>query len=103
EHEAEMRRWRRSIGIEPEPEPQPLPKAVKADDGFLDRATVVAARSAGVAELWTAKRLPALVRARWAVFIALHRAGWSPTRIGREIGMDRTTVHHGLERGAKLA
>lgn len=102
QEEADLQRWRRSVGIVPEPEPEPLPEAAPVDDRFLDRASVIGARAAGVFELWTSTRLPAIVRARWAVFMALHRAGWSQSRIGRETGVDRTTVRYGLERGAKL-
>jgi len=44
-----------------------------------------------------------VVRARWAVMLALHEAGWSQSRIGQNIGgRDHTTVLHGLREGEKL-
>lgn len=103
EHEIEMRRWRRSVGAEDDaPIPVLLPRAAKAET-FLDRASVVAAACVGVEQLWTADRHPPVVRARWAVFLALQRGSWSVSRIAREVGMDRTTVRYGLAKAEVLA
>lgn len=97
QHEAEMRRWRRGVGAEPEP---PMPKL---GGRFIDRASEVAARWAEVATLWNSSKGHTLARARWAVFLALRRGGWTPNRIGAETGMDRKSVEYGLKRAEVLA
>lgn len=97
QHEVEMRRFRRSIGAEPPP-PPPLGAGVS----FIDRASAVAARSADVALLWTGNMDRPVVRARWAVFLALRRAGWNWTRISNETGMGRKTIRYGVEKAEIL-
>ncbi len=52
------------------------------------------------ADLTGNARFAGLVRARWAVMLAMHRRGYSTPRIGRALGgRDHTTVMHGLLRG----
>lgn len=52
------------------------------------------------AELISDHRGAGVVRARWAVMLAMHRRGYSTPRIGRALGnRDHTTVMHGLQRG----
>jgi len=50
-----------------------------------------------VLQLIGAQRHRGVVRARWAVMVALHRRGWSTVQIGRLMGRDHTTVMHGLK------
>jgi len=45
-------------------------------------------------------RSPEAVRARVLRIVELHRAGWSMRAIGREVGLDWTTVRHHLDRPA---
>jgi hypothetical protein len=97
QHEVEMRRFRRSIGAEPPP-PAPLGAGTK----FIDRASAVAAHSANVALLWTGCMDRPVVRARWAVFLALRRAGWNWTRISNETGMGRKSIKYGVEKAEVL-
>lgn len=99
EHEAEMRRWRRSVGLDVPPAVAP---PEDPDASYLARASAVAARELGVADLWAPDRDKPLVRARWAVFLALRRGGLTPPRIGRLTGRDKTTVEYGLARAEIL-
>lgn len=100
EHEVEMRRWRRSVGAEPVVETITTPsKGVL----YIDRASATAAAWAGVPEIWVRSRDERLVRARWAVYLALRRGGWTPHRIAAETGMERKGVLYGLGKAEILA
>ena len=58
---------------------------------------------ASVGEITGGSRYARLVRARWAVMLALREAGWSSARIGRALGgRHHTTVLHGLKRAEAL-
>lgn len=97
EHEIEMRRWRRSVGIE-----QPVDLTPSRGLLFIDRASTVAAEWAGVANLWTGSKSVRLSRARWAVWLVLLRRSWSVNRIASETGMDRKSVKYGLAKAEGL-
>lgn len=97
QHEAEMRRWRRSVGAEPPARPR-APGA-----SYFDRASDVAAQWAEVAVLWTRNKSTRLARARWAVFLAARRGGWSTRRIAAEAGMARKSIDYGLLHAEILA
>jgi hypothetical protein len=100
QHEIEMRRWRRSIGAEPEIKPDIAPARGLL---FIDRASAVAAAHAGVPDIWVRTRDKAIVRARWAIYLALYRGGWTVHRIARETGMERKGVGYALGKAEILA
>lgn len=62
----------------------------------LERASLVSGFT--VPQLTGAQRHRGVVRARWAVMLALHRRGWSTVQIGRLLGRDHTTIMYGLRR-----
>lgn len=100
EHEIEMRRWRKSVGAEPVVMPEITPsKGVL----YIDRASATAAAWVGVPDIWVRDREKRIVRARWAVYLALHRGGWSVHRISAETGMERKGVGYGLAKAEILA
>jgi hypothetical protein len=100
EHEIEMRRWRKAVGAEPIVAPEIAPsKGVL----YIDRASAVAAEWAVVPDIWAAARDKRIARARWAVYLALRRGGWSVHRIAAETGMERKGVGYGLAKAEILA
>jgi hypothetical protein len=101
QHEAELRRFRRSIGIVEAEQFGPI-EPIDATLDFLSRASIVAARSVGIPELWVPLRTPPVVRARWAVLVALQSGGWDVPRIAAAVGMDRKTVTYGLRQAEAL-
>lgn len=59
--------------------------------------------SCSVPELLGQDRFAGLVRARWAVMLAMRARGLSVMRIGAALGgRDHTTILHGLKKGAAL-
>jgi chromosomal replication initiation ATPase DnaA len=50
-----------------------------------------------VPQLTGAQRHKGVVRARWALMVALHLRGWSTVQIGRLLGRDHTTIMYGLK------
>ena len=80
--------------------PRYFPWAARVDL-MLRRAADGAAVTVDV--LTAEDRRKHVVRARWAVMLALRDAGWALPRIGVSIGgRDHTTVLHGLREGEKL-
>jgi hypothetical protein len=100
QHEAEMRRWRRAVGVE---EPAKVDATPSKGVLFIDRASAVASAWAGVPDIWVKSRDQAVTRARWAVYLALRRGGWSVHRISVETGMERKGIHYALERAEVFA
>lgn len=100
QHETDMRRFRQSIGAE-----QPPTINVTPSKGvlFIDRASAVAAQWAGVPDIWVRSRDQRIVRARWAVYLVLRRANWTPHRISAETGMERKGVEYALAKAEILA
>ncbi len=49
------------------------------------------------AELLSRTRRMKIVEARWAVMLRLHNRGFSYSRIGREMGMDHSTIMAGVK------
>jgi chromosomal replication initiation ATPase DnaA len=68
---------------------------------FATRSALEAAASAfdlPIADILGPSRKRPLVRAHWAVMLALRRGGWSNLRIANAVGrIDSTTVGHGLD------
>ena len=48
------------------------------------------------------RQVPAYCHARWAVWLALHKTGVTPQRIGQAFGRHRDTVKHGLKAARRL-
>ena len=61
---------------------------------MLERASLLSGFT--IPQLTGAQRHRGVVRARWAVMLALHRLGWSTVLIGRVLDRDHTTVMYGL-------
>jgi hypothetical protein len=101
QHEADMRRWRQSIAPTKYEAFEPI-EPIDATLDFLCRASIVAARSVGIPELWVPLRTTPVVRARWAVLIALQSGDWSVPKIAAAVGMDRKTVTYGLRQAEAL-
>lgn len=53
-------------------------------------------------EIAGASRQTAIVRARWAVMVAMRRDGRSLPQIGARLHKDHTTIFHGLRRADEL-
>jgi hypothetical protein len=96
-----MRRWRQSIAPTKTELFDPA-ELIDATLDFLSRASIVAARSVGIPELWVPLRTPPVVRARWAVLVALQSGGWDVPQIAAAVGMDRKTVTYGLRQAETL-
>lgn len=80
--------------------PRYFPWAARTDD-IIHRAAQSVGEKAD--DIKGPCRQPHIVRARWAVMLALREAGWSTPRIGRALNnRDHTTVRHGLLKGAEL-
>jgi len=107
QHEADMRRFRASIGysdpideavLEPPPE-----QFTPTDAPLFERTTAAVKYVAGLtAPIWGDRREKPLVRARFAVMQLLRDSGWSNTQIAEEAGLDRTTVGYGLRQAAAM-
>jgi len=55
------------------------------------------------ADLYSQRRLPMLVRARWLVeYLMIERYGWSQPRVGKLLGLHHTSVLHGYRRAQEL-
>lgn len=61
-------------------------------------AQVSAETGVPVSHIYGRRRLPHIVRARWAVWAKARAQGLSLTQIGHATGHDHTTVLHGLRR-----
>ncbi len=78
--------------------PEDAPAFTK-DPTFTERAIKAAANAIRIepADLISPLRTPRLVRARWAVMMAMRNRGVSLPRIGRRFGRDHSTVIYGIQ------
>jgi chromosomal replication initiation ATPase DnaA len=87
----------RAIGIDPHAKRRP--------ERSLDAAMILdcVAEKYGVAVgvIMQRRRHASVVRLRWEVMARMRALGWSLPRIGREMGMNHSTVLYGLRRAAE--
>lgn len=78
--------------------------AAVLDPLFYPRALRRAAALAGVetAALKSPRRDRHLVRARWTVWLALQRRGWTNSSTARRMRLDQTTVSYGIREAIEL-